>query len=77
MKLDLQSPVDLVVGTPGTLLQFCEKGMDPFKVLTYKVYLPRFNPSLVIFLCISRHSEKLKYLKLPLNTYLNCLSDDE
>ena len=34
MKVDLQSPVDLVVGTPGTLLQFCEKGMEPFEVLT-------------------------------------------
>ena len=34
MKVDLQSPVDLVVGTPGTLLQFCEKGMEHFEVLT-------------------------------------------
>ena len=33
MKVDLQSPVDLVVGTPGTLLQFCEKGMEPYEGL--------------------------------------------
>lgn len=33
MKVDLQSPVDLVVGMPGTLHQFCEKGMEPSEVL--------------------------------------------
>lgn len=30
MKEDLQSPVDLVVGTPGTLLQFRERGTVSF-----------------------------------------------
>jgi len=37
MKVDLQSPVDLVVGTPGTLLQFCEKARLFFSDLSYLV----------------------------------------
>ncbi|XP_078349362.1 uncharacterized protein LOC144634318 isoform X2 [Oculina patagonica] len=37
MKEDLQSPVDLVVGTPGTLLQFRERDRLYFSDLSYLV----------------------------------------
>ena len=56
MKVDLQSPVDLVVGTPGTLLQFCEKGMEPSEVLT-KFIICKVDLSSFICLCIYPHSE--------------------
>ena len=49
MKVDLQSPVDLVVSTPGTLLQFCEKGTEPSEFLR-KFIMPRFD-LLMLFFC--------------------------
>ena len=51
MKVDLQSPVDLVVGTPGTLLQFCEKGMEPCEVHTKCICLGLIR-LLLSFFCV-------------------------
>lgn len=79
MKVDLQSPVDLVVGTPGTLLQFCEKGMEPYEGLTKCI-----SPGLTVSCHFTVHSpslRKVEILKVAFELlfymFLNSVCDDE